>query len=165
MSEPTVYWHLHTYPNRAAADLAKGPRGTVIEALGKIWVMTIAEAGWQPATGDRIALIGPLVVKLGQRYTALDAEGISNVGDVTPVHRHPGREAWYTAAGDMCVETLAGREVGGAGDTTVIPAGEPITILAIGTEPRRSVWLVLHESASSWTAPAPDWTPKGLCRK
>jgi quercetin dioxygenase-like cupin family protein len=165
MSEPAVYWHLHTYPNRAAADLAKGPRGTVIEALGKIWVMTIAEAGWQPATGDRIAMIGPLVVKPGQRYTALYAEGISNVGDVTPVHRHPGPEAWYTAAGEMCVETPAGREVGRAGDTTVIPAGEPITILATGTEQRRSVWLVLHESASSWTAPAPEWTPKSLCRK
>jgi mannose-6-phosphate isomerase-like protein (cupin superfamily) len=110
-------------------------------------------------------VIGPLVVKQGERYTALYAEGISNVGDVTPAHRHPGPEAWYTAAGEMCVETPAGRMVGRAGDTTIIPAREPITILATGTEPGRSVWLVLHESAFSWTGPAPDWTPKGLCRK
>ena len=83
--------------------------------------MTIAEAGWRPATGDRIAVIGPLVVKQGERYTAFYAEGISNVGDVTPVHRHPGPGAWYTAAGEMCVETPAGRMVGRAGDTTTIP--------------------------------------------
>ena len=109
----------------------------------------------------RIAEIGPLFVKSGERYTALYAEGISNVGDVTPVHHHPAPEAWYTTAGEMCVETPAGKMVGRAGETNIIPADTPVTILATGTEQRRSVWLVLHESAHPWTAPI-NWTPKGL---
>jgi quercetin dioxygenase-like cupin family protein len=79
----------------------------------------------------------------------LYAEGISNVGDVTPVHHHPGPEAWYTTAGEMCVETPAGKMVGRAGETNIIPADTAVTILATGTEQRRSVWLVLHEFGTS----------------
>src|SRR5262245_38334872 len=55
-----VFWHLDTYPTRAAAEATKGPRGTVVESLGKVWLFTIAEAGWRPAGGERIAEIGPL---------------------------------------------------------------------------------------------------------
>ena len=163
LAEP-VYWHLDTYGTRAAAEAAKGRRGTVVEALGQFWLFTIAEPGWRAPGGVRVAEIGPLPIKAGERYTALYAEGISNVGDVTPVHRHPGPEAWYTRAGEMCVETPAGKAVGRASDTMIIPAETPITILARGPAQRRSVWLVLHESSRPWTAPAPDWTPRGLCR-
>ena len=163
VSEAAIYWHLDTYDTRAAAEAAKGPRGTVVEALGKSWLFTVANAGWRPLGGARIAEIGPLIVKAGEKYTALYAEGISNVGDVTPVHQHPGPEAWYTTAGEMCVETPAGKMVGHAGETNIIPADTPVTILATGAEQRRSVWLVLHESAHPWTVPA-NWKPKGLCK-
>jgi hypothetical protein len=125
VSQPAVYWYLDTYPSRAAAQAAKGPRGTVIEALRKIWIMTIGEAGWRSASGERVAEIGPLLVKSGEKYTALYAEGISSVGDVTPVHRHPGPEAWYTMAGEMCVETPVGKVVGRAGNTTSFPPASP----------------------------------------
>ena len=164
VSEAAVYWHLDAYETRAAAEAAKGRQGTVVEALGKIWLFTVAHAGWRPPGGVRIAEIGPLLVKSGEKYTAFYAEGISNVGDVTPVHHHPGPEAWYATAGEMCVETPAGKMVGRTGDTNIIPADTPVTILATGTEQRRSVWLVLHESAHPWTAPI-NWTPKGLCKQ
>src|SRR6187402_1207247 len=42
-SEP-VFWHLDTFPTRAAADAARRPGAAVIEALGKTWLMTIANA-------------------------------------------------------------------------------------------------------------------------
>lgn len=90
-----VFWHLDTYPTRAAAEAAKGPRGAVVEALGKVWLFTIGEAGWRPSGGVRVAEVGPIFVKSGEEYTAQYAEGISNPGDVTPKHRHPGPEAWY----------------------------------------------------------------------
>ena len=164
LSHAEVVWHLDTYPTRAAAKAAKGPRGTVFEALGKVWLSTIGQAGWRPSGGVRVAEIGPLMVKSGEEYTALYGEGISNPGDVTPKHHHPGPEAWYTAAGEMCVETPDGKTIGRAGETTIVPAGLPITILATGREQRRSMFLVLHQSGHPWTAPVPDWTPKGLCK-
>src|SRR4029434_789184 len=104
LSQPAVFWHLDRYPNRAEAESAKGPRGTVVEALGQVWLFTIGEADWRPRGGDRVAAIGPIMVKAGEEYTAQYAEGISNPGDVTPKHRHPGPEAWYTIAGEFCAE-------------------------------------------------------------
>jgi hypothetical protein len=32
------------------AEKAKGPRGTVVESLGKVWLLTIEKAGWRPAS-------------------------------------------------------------------------------------------------------------------
>jgi len=127
VSQPAVFWHVDTYPTRAAAEGAKRPRGTVVEALGHVWLFTIGEAGWRPQGGVRVAAIGPLPVKSGEQYTAQYMEGISNPGDVTPKHRHPGPEAWYTTAGGGCVETPDGKTVVHAGQGIVYrlirPAG------------------------------------------
>src|SRR6516164_5294918 len=46
---PHVSWHLDVYPTRAAALAARGGRGTVVEALGKVWLLSIEPAGWRPA--------------------------------------------------------------------------------------------------------------------
>jgi hypothetical protein len=55
MPRSEVFWHLDTYLTRAAAEAAKGPRGAVVEALGKVWLFTIEEAGWRPSGGIRVA--------------------------------------------------------------------------------------------------------------
>ena len=163
LSPPTVFWHLDTYPTRTEAEAAKGPRGTVIEALGEIWLFTIGEAGWRPSGGVRVVEIGPLHVKSGEKYTARYREAIFNPGMRTPVHRHPGPEAWYTTAGEVCLETPEGKTVGRAGDSTIVPAGPPMQLTATGTEQRRSLVLILHETSQPSGFPVSDWTPKGLC--
>lgn len=168
LSQSAVFWHLDRYPSRAEAESAKGPRSTVVDALGQVWLFTIGEAGWRPRGGERVAEIVPLLVKAGEDYTAQYAEGISNPGDITPKHRHPGTEAWYTVAGEFCAEAADGkRYIAGAGQALIIQADATgwsmMTLVATGSEVRRSVWLVLHQTANPWTARADDWTPKGLC--
>jgi quercetin dioxygenase-like cupin family protein len=165
LPQPPIFWHLDTYPTRAAAEAAKGPRGTVLEALGKIWLLTIAEAGWRPLRGERVAEIGPLPVAPAAAYTAVYLEAIFTPGMTAPSHRHAGPEAWYTMAGETCLETPEGKMIGRAGGPPVIvPGGPPMHLTATGTETRRSLVLILHDSAQPSTTPAPDWTPKGLCR-
>jgi len=170
LSQAAVFWHLDRYPSRTEAEQARGPRGTVVEALGQIWLFTIGEAGWRPRGGVRVAEIGPIMVKAGEEYTAQYAEGISNPGDVTPKHQHPGPEVWYTTAGEFCAESADGKTyIGRAGQGLIIQADATgwsmMTLVATGTEVRRSVWLVLHQAAHHWTARADDWTPKGLCSR
>ena len=50
-----LFWHLYTYPNRAAAEAASGPRRTVVEAFGKVWLYAIAEEGLRLSGGERVA--------------------------------------------------------------------------------------------------------------
>ena len=163
-----LHWHLDAYPTRAAAEEAKGPRGTVVESLGRVWLFTVAEAGWRPPPGgggERVATVGPLPTRAGVRYVAQYMEGVSPPTARSIVHRHPGPEAWHKAAGRMCVETPEGRGVVGPGETSFVPEGVPHMLTSIGAEQRRSLVVVLHDASRPASAPAHDWTPGGLCRE
>jgi quercetin dioxygenase-like cupin family protein len=166
--ETQTFWHLDVYPTRAAAEsvTVKTPRGTVIEALGRIWLMTIAEADWRPSLGERIATVGPLPINQDVTYTAQYMESVFTPGMTAPPHRHPGPEAWYTVSGETCLETPEGKLVDrpGQGARVIIPGGYPMQLTATGTETRRSIILVLHDSSKPAGVPAPDWTPKNLCK-
>ena len=162
-----LYWHLDTYPSRAAAEAATGPRGTVVEALGEIWLMTIAEAGWRASGGEHVAEIGPFMVSAGTSYTAAYMEAIMFPGAETAVHRHPGPEVLYPLSGEECMETPEGKFVEvPEGKPVIVPADTPHKLTIIGTEKRRSLALVLHDSTQPWAIRTHDhgWTPKGLCK-
>src|SRR5215203_3442594 len=45
LSKPQTCWHLDTYLTPAAAEVAKTPASTVVEAFGKTWLLTIADTG------------------------------------------------------------------------------------------------------------------------
>ncbi len=165
LSQEPLFWHLDTYPTRAAAEAAKAPHGSVVESFGKVWLFTIAAAGWRPAGGRHVAEIGPLVpINPGVKYTAHYMEATFTPGMETPVHRHAGPEAWYTLAGEVCLETPDGKSIGHAGESTIVPGGPPMRLTITGTEQRRSLVLVLHDTSQNWVTFTNDWAPKGLCR-
>jgi hypothetical protein len=161
-----VYWHLDVYRTREEAEKARGPHGAVIEALGKTWLLTIETEAWRPALkGERVAEIGPLPVKAGEQYSALFMETIMTPGMTSAIHTHSGPEAWYTAAGETCLEVPTGKLVGRPGGTPVIvPEGLPMLLTATGTEQRRGLTLILHASSKPPTTVVHEWTPKGLCK-
>lgn len=160
-----LFWHLYNYPTSAAAEAAKPPHGTVVEAFGKVWLYTIADAGWRPSGGERVAVIGPLRIIAGKQYTARYMEAVFTPGLHSSIHRHSGPEAWYLVAGTQCLETPESVTVAHAGDSAVVPEGPAMVLSSVGAETRRSVLLVLHDTSQSWISAASDWTPKGLCPK
>ena len=166
LTRAQTYWHLDAYATRDAAMSAKGERGTVVEALGRVWLLTIADAGWRPSLrGERVAEIGPLPVAAGEQYKAQYMEVVFKPGMTSSVHRHGGPEAWYTLTGETCLETPDGKLTGRAGGQHVIvPGGPPMHLTATGSELRRALVLILHESSKPATSLAQDWKPKGLCR-
>jgi quercetin dioxygenase-like cupin family protein len=164
LTSSQIFWHLDVYPTREAADAAKGPSGTVVESLGKVWLLSIQNAGWRPKGGERIAEIGPLPVIAGEKYSAQYMEAIFTPGMTAPAHVHSGPEAWYTQAGETCLETPQGKQIGRAGsDFVIVPGGPPMHLTATGTEQRRALVLILHDTSKPATTPVHDWTPKGLC--
>lgn len=164
LPQTPLYWHLDTYPTRAAAEAAKGTHGTVVESFGRVWLFTIAEADWRPAGGERVARIGPLPLESGGSFTASYLEAATAPGFQTDVHQHAGPEALYTLSGEVCLETPQGKLVGQAGgEPLLLAGGQPMRLTSVGTETRRSIVLVLHDSAQPWKVPASGWTPKGLC--
>jgi quercetin dioxygenase-like cupin family protein len=165
LPEAPLYWHLHTYPTRQAAETGKVLRSTVVEAFAKIWLLTIAERGWRPSGGARVAEIGPLPLPLVGEFSAMYMEATFVPGGSVAPHRHSGPEAWYTLSGEQCLETPEGRRIARAGEATIIPGGSPMALLALGKETRRSLVLILHDSSQPASTFIQDWTPKGLCER
>jgi quercetin dioxygenase-like cupin family protein len=165
MPDTPLFWHLTTYPNRAAAEAAKGPGATVMEALDQVWLFTIGGPGLRTHGGKPVADIGPLPVKSGVKYTAQYMEAIFPPGAETRPHTHPGPEAWYHAAGGVCLETPEGKAFGQAGDNGfIVPGDRPMRLTVMGKEPRRSLVLILHETGKPASGFDTGWEPKGLCR-
>jgi quercetin dioxygenase-like cupin family protein len=160
-----LFWHLYSYPTSAAAEAARGPRGTVAGSFEKHWLFTIEEEGWRPSGGERVAVIGPLAVERGTPYTARYMEAVfpPSFRSSALGHRHSGAEAWYVLTGAQCLETPDGPLVARAGEGAMVPAGPPMAISGVGPETRRSVLLVLHPTAEPWVTSVPDWSARGLC--
>ena len=172
----TLFWHLYTYPSRAEAEAARGPKATVAESFGKHWVFTIAEESWNPASGEKVAVIGPLLVARDKAYTARYMEAVFPPGTQPvggPGHRHPGPEAWYVLSGSQCLETPNGVITASAGGAAMVPEGWPMAVSDAGSETRRTVVLILHPSSEPYSmaiddprspgAPHSHWKPRGLC--
>ncbi len=160
-----VFWHLSTYPTRAAAEAAKGPHDTVVESLDKVWLLTIGEAGHRSASGKFVAEIGPLPVSAGASYTAQYMEAIFPPGAETVPHTHPGPEVWYHEAGGVCLETPKGKGEGHVGDGGfIVPGDLPMRLTVIGKEERRSLVLILGETGKPPFDRKISWVPVGLCR-
>jgi quercetin dioxygenase-like cupin family protein len=159
-----IFWHLYAYPTRAEAEGVKGSRGTVVESLGKIWLLAIESKSWRPAGGERMAQIGPLPIDAGEPYSAQYMEAIFAPGMTSRTHIHSGPEAWYTVSGETCLETPKGKQVGRpGGEHVIVPGGLPMHLTAIGTETRRALVLILHKTSKPSTTPVHDWVPRELC--
>ncbi len=167
LTKPEVFWHLDTYPTRSAAQADKGPQGVVVESFGKVWLMTISDEKWRSAHGNRVAEIGPLSIVTEGMYSEQLMEAVFPPGMTAAAHIHSGPEAWYTLGGETCLETSDGRvQIGRAGGPPVIaPMGLAMHLTATGTEQRRSIVLILHQSSEPPTTMVHDWSPKGLCQK
>jgi mannose-6-phosphate isomerase-like protein (cupin superfamily) len=171
LPQKPLFWHLYTYPTLQAARQAKGKStGTVAESLGKVWLFKIAPADWRPPGGKRIATVGPLPIPPASKFVARYMEGVippelggNSAGRHTPVHRHPGPEAWYLLSGEQCMQTPGKTTILRAGETALVPGGVPMDLAPAGSDTRRSLVLVLHDASKPWMTKANDWKPSIAC--
>ena len=159
-----VFWTLDVFPDRNSAQAAAKSGSTVLDALGRVWLLTVGEKSAMPTGGLRITQVGPLPIKADEDYTAQYRESIMIPGAVSRTHVHSGPEAFYTEAGETCLETTSGKQVGRNGHDVIVPEGEPMELVATGAETRRGLVLVLHSSAKPHTTVVTDWHSSGLCR-
>jgi quercetin dioxygenase-like cupin family protein len=160
-----IFWTLDVYPDRAGAQSAAVSGSTVLESLGKVWLLTVGKELEQPSRGKRVTQIGPLPLKPKEDYTAQYRESIMRSGAVSRTHLHSGPEVFYTESGETCLETPSGMQVSRKGHDVVVPEGEPMELVATGADERRGLVLVLHSSSKPHTAVVTDWHSTGLCKK
>ena len=163
--DSALYWHIDAFSTRSMAGAAETARGTVVSSLGRIWLFTIADSGWRPRGGERVAMAGPLPLIEADSFAAVYMEAVFQPGMHSPVHRHPGVEVWHTLQGEQCLETPDGKLVQRAGDPPVmVRGGVPMILTGTGRGVRRSLVLILQDATKPRSMLATDWSPVGLCR-
>ncbi len=161
-SQTSVYWHLHAFANRKAAEAAKSATGIVVEEDGRTWLSEFGARDDAPQGGESIAVVGPLQLPMAKSYAAVLSYAVMRPGDNSRVHTHPGPEGWYVLTGAQCLETPAGAIRAGAGGTMTVPSNIPMELNVSGQTLRRAFALVIHDSAQQRGTPS-DWKPSGAC--
>jgi len=83
-----VFWHVTRFDTPAAATAAKitaSVAGTVLDAFGATWLLTISGSAWRSKAGRQVAVIGPLPISAGVDYAALYMEASMTPGMKYPV--------------------------------------------------------------------------------
>jgi quercetin dioxygenase-like cupin family protein len=159
-----LYWHIESFADLESAKTAAGPRSAAVEAFGDSWLLTVEEQGWRSEGGERVAEIGPLPVEPAEAFNAQYMEVTFRPGMKSGIAARHGPEAWHTLAGESCIETPHGTEIGRAGgEPVILPQGVPLQVTATGSEERRALVLILHDTSKPPAMPVADWQPKGLC--
>jgi quercetin dioxygenase-like cupin family protein len=158
-----IYWHLYTFPDRAAAEKAKSPSGIVVEEDGRAWLSEFGSRNRPSHGGDRIAVVGPLRLLPAESYTAEIAYSVMQPVDRSRVHTHSGPEAWYVLSGAQCLKTPNGARSARAGATMSVMPNLPMELSVIGATVARSLTLVIHDSAQEFGT-ASSWKPTDDCR-
>jgi quercetin dioxygenase-like cupin family protein len=155
LPEGPLYWRIETFPTLFDAEAAAGPTGLAAEAAGRAWLFTLGPQGGSTPGGRTIVEIGPVPPFAAPEYLLRIIQSGGPPGAKTPVHTHPGSEAFYVLAGEQTQRTPHGvtRLEGGQS----MPGHGPDTVMEVsssGTTELNQLVMFLVDATKPFTAPA-----------
>jgi quercetin dioxygenase-like cupin family protein len=163
-----LYWRVENFPKLADAKAAVGPDGwnpasvryetttsLIAELAGKVWVFTLGAKGDATPGGTMVAEIGPVPPITASEYLLRVNHGHGPVGSKTPMHSHPGSEAFYVVAGRLgqrtphgVVHVEAGHTMNGHG------ADLPMEVFNAGTTELTALIMFVVDASKPFSKPA-----------
>ena len=150
-----LFWRIETFPSPAEARAAEGPLSLLAEAAGRTWLFTLGPAGGESPGGVRAAEVGPIPTVAAPRYLLRINQASGPPGSATPVHTHPGSEAFYVLAGETTQRTphgvsrvAAGQAIAGHG------AGVPMQVSSSGSTDLLSLVMFVVDATKPFSSTA-----------
>jgi hypothetical protein len=112
-----LFWRIENFPALERARSGASEWSLATESAGKVWLFTLGAAGGSSPGGVKVAEVGPIPRVVATEYLLRINEASGPPGSVTPVHSHPGSEAFFVLAGEQSIR--------GAHGTMVVKAGQP----------------------------------------
>src|SRR5215467_4403672 len=116
-----LFWRVESFPTLELAKTAApayrwnpdtvsydGLPSLTAEVAGKAWLFTLGPKDGTTAGGTKVAEIGPVPPLSAPEYLLRVNYGHGPPGATTPVHTHPGSEAFYVIAGKLSQRTPQG---------------------------------------------------------
>jgi quercetin dioxygenase-like cupin family protein len=150
-----LVWRIENFPTLAQAQAAAGSTGLAAESGGKAWLFTLGAAGGSSAGGTKVAEIGPLPLMTATQYLLRVNEASGPPGSITPVHTHPGSEAFYVLSGEQSIRTPQGTIVVKGGQPNTGPGGEtPLQVSSSGSADLHALVMFVVDATKPFSTPA-----------
>ena len=150
-----LFWRIENYPSKEAAQAAGGSWSLVAEAEGRVWLFTLGSAGGSSPGGTKVSEVGPISRVAAPQYLLRINEASGPPGSTTPVHSHPGSEAFYVLSGEQSIR--------GAHETLVVKAGAPaaghgasmaMQVSSSGSADLQSLVMFVVDATQPFSSPA-----------
>jgi hypothetical protein len=150
-----LYWRVETFPTLAGAQAAAGPTSLAAEVSGKVWLFTLGAKGGETPGGSKLAEIGPVPPLSAKEYLLRINHAYGPPEAKTPVHTHPGSEAFYVLAGRLGQRTPHGVDYVDAGQTLNGHGGDmPMQVFNGGTTDLDQLVMFVVDAERDFSAPA-----------
>lgn len=163
-----LFWRVENFPTvekaRSAADAAgwnpdsvsyQTSTSLVAEVAGKVWLFTLGPKGGSTPGGSKVAEIGPVPPVEASEYLLRVNHGYGPPGAKTPIHTHPGSEAFYVVAGRLGQTTPHGTAHADAGQImNGHPGGMPMQVFNAGTTELTALIMFVVDASKPFSTPA-----------
>jgi len=150
-----LYWQVENFPTLAQARAAERPTSLASEVAGKVWLFTLGPRGGSTPGGSKVVEIGPVPPITAPEYLLRINNAGGPPGARTPVHTHPGSEAFYVLAGQLGQKTPhgvshidIGQSMPGHGPDT------PMEVFSSGTSDLNALVMFVVDAAKPFSSPA-----------
>lgn len=150
-----LYWRIENFSTVAQAQAAGGPLSLVAEAAGKVWLFTLGAPGGSSTGGSKVVEFGPIPRVVAPQYLLRINEASGPPGSVTPVHTHPGSEAFFVLAGEQSIRSphgvmrvKVGQPEAGHG------ADMPMQVSSSGSTDLHSLVMFVVDATKPFSSPA-----------
>jgi hypothetical protein len=103
-----LFWRIENFDALTQARAAAGPWSLVAESAGKVWLFTLGPASGSSAGATKVSEVGPIPHIVAPQYLLRINEASGPPGSITPVHTHPGSEAFFVLAGEQSIRSQHG---------------------------------------------------------
>jgi hypothetical protein len=150
-----LFWRLENYPTLAQAQAVAGLWGLAAESGGKAWLFRLGPATVSLADGKRVAEVGPVPRVIAPEYLLRINEATGPPGSLTPVHTHPGSEAFYVLSGEQCIRTVHGvTRVAVGRPETGHGADVPMQVSSCGATDLHALVMFVVDATRPFSSPA-----------
>ena len=150
-----LYWRVENFPTLAQAQAAGVPTSLVAEVAGKVWLFTLGPKDGATGGASKVAEIGPVAPVTAPEYLLRINNSGGPPGAKTPVHTHPGSEAFYVLAGQLSQKTPHGVSHVDAGQTMVGHGPDtPMEVSSSGTSDLNALVMFVLDATKPFSSPA-----------
>lgn len=108
LPDGVLFWRIENFASPADAQAAAGPYSLGVESAGRNWLFTLGPTGEHSPKATPVAEVGPIPRVAATEYLLRINDASGSPGSVTPIHSHPGSEAFYVLDGQQSIRGAHG---------------------------------------------------------